>query len=596
MLGDAERLGLLDGDTPFWELAPEVLGGGYNTRPYVHGEVARLGIPGTRFVDGPRGCVSGHGTAFPVSMARGATWDVALEQEIGEAIGREVRAQGGNFFGGVCINLPRHPAWGRVQETYGDDPHHLGEFGAALTRGAQRYVMTCVKHYALNSMENARFSVDVIVDDETLHDVYLPHFRRVVDQGASAVMGAYNSVNGEWAGQNKVLLTDILRDQWGFAGITVTDFMLGMRNGAAALEAGMDIEEPAAQQRATHLAGQIEAGETSWAAVQRSGCRILSTVLRHYATRTDDEFGDEVMACAGHRALARRAAASGMVLLKNDHVSGAPALPVGDDVTSIAVIGRLATEPNMGDHGSSNVRPPTCTTPIDGIREGFPNAKVVLVADTDPAVVAAAASAADVAIVIVGFGQVTKASSCRPTCCNQSCSSSCHRSLTATTWVPCCKELTDRLGEWVATGPRCDSTLRMWNSSPPPLVPTPGPWWRSWPGERCSPTSGGIRSRQCCWSGTPGWRVGAPWPTCCRGVTTPPVGCRSRSRRLRTICRSLTATPRRSPMTGSTVSDFWTASTSTPPSPTGSGSRTPPLPFRRRRSATTTVAPGCRRR
>ncbi len=404
MLSDAERLGLLDGDTPFWELAPEVLGGGYNTRPYVHGEVARLGIPGTRFVDGPRGCVSGHGTAFPVSMARGATWDVALEQEIGEAIGREVRAQGGNFFGGVCINLPRHPAWGRVQETYGDDPHHLGEFGAALTRGAQHYVMACVKHYALNSMENARFSVDVIVDDATLHDVYLPHFRRVVDQGASAVMGAYNSVNGEWAGQNKVLLTDILRDQWGFAGITVTDFMLGMRNGAAALEAGMDIEEPAAQQRATHLAGQIEAGETSWAAVRRSGCRILSTVLRHYATRTDDEFGDEVMACAGHRALARRAAASGMVLLKNDHVSGAPALPVGDDVTSIAVIGRLATEPNMGDHGSSNVRPPTCTTPIDGIREGFPNAKVVLVADTDPAVVAAAASAADVAIVIVGFG------------------------------------------------------------------------------------------------------------------------------------------------------------------------------------------------
>ena len=131
-LTDDERLGLLDGDMPFWPGLRSMLTEGYNVRPYVHGEVARLGIPGTRFVDGPRGCVAGHGTAFPVSMARGATWDVELEEAIGEAIGREVRAQGGNFFGGVCINLPRHPAWGRVQETYGDDPHHLGELGAAL--------------------------------------------------------------------------------------------------------------------------------------------------------------------------------------------------------------------------------------------------------------------------------------------------------------------------------------------------------------------------------------------------------------------------------------------------------------------------------
>ncbi len=184
-LTDDERLGLLDGDTPFWEGLRSMMGGeGYNRHPYVHGEVARLGVPGTRFVDGPRGCVSGHGTAFPVSMARGATWDVELEEQIGRAIGREIRAQGGNFFGGVCINLPRHPAWGRAQETYGDDPHTLGEMGAALVRGTERYVMACVKHYALNSMENARFTVDVQVDEATLHDVYLPHFRRALDEGA----------------------------------------------------------------------------------------------------------------------------------------------------------------------------------------------------------------------------------------------------------------------------------------------------------------------------------------------------------------------------------------------------------------------------
>ena len=204
---------------------------GYNRRPYVHGAVDRLGIPGTRFVDGPRGCVAGSGTAFPVSMARGATWDIELEERIGEVIGREIRAQGGNFFGGVCINLPRHPAWGRIQETYGDDPYHLGEFGAALTRGTQKYVMACAKHYALNSMENARFTVDVTIDEATLHDVYLPHFKRAADEGVAAIMSAYNSVNGEWAGQNEYLLTEVLRNQWGWDGITVSDFIWGLRDG-----------------------------------------------------------------------------------------------------------------------------------------------------------------------------------------------------------------------------------------------------------------------------------------------------------------------------------------------------------------------------
>ena len=209
---------------------------GYNLRPYVHGAVDRLGIPGTRFVDGPRGCVAGHGTAFPVSMARGATWDLELEERVGEVIGREIRAMGGNFFGGVCINLPRHPAWGRIQETYGDDPYHIGEFGAALTRGTQKYVMACAKHYALNSMENVRFQVDVTIDEADLHDVYLPHFKRAVDEGVAAIMAAYNSVNGEWAGQNEYLLTDVLRKQWGWNGITVTDFIWGMRDGGQVAE------------------------------------------------------------------------------------------------------------------------------------------------------------------------------------------------------------------------------------------------------------------------------------------------------------------------------------------------------------------------
>ena len=162
-----ERLWCLDGDIPFWAGMADLGTGGYHRRPFRAAGVERLGIPGFAFSDGPRGVVVGNATAFPVTMARGATWDVDLEERIGEAIGHELRAVGADLYGGVCVNALRHPAWGRAQETYGEDPHHLGEMGAALTRGVQRHVMATVKHFACNSMENARFKVDVTVDEQS---------------------------------------------------------------------------------------------------------------------------------------------------------------------------------------------------------------------------------------------------------------------------------------------------------------------------------------------------------------------------------------------------------------------------------------------
>ena len=125
------------------------------------------------------------------------------------------------------MNLLRHPAWGRAQECYGEDPVLTGGMGAGLTRGLRRNVMACVKHFALNSMENARFTVDVTVDDHALHEVYLPHFKTVVDAGVDSVMSSYNSVNGDFADVNKVLLTDILRDEWGFAAAVPTTAVNG---------------------------------------------------------------------------------------------------------------------------------------------------------------------------------------------------------------------------------------------------------------------------------------------------------------------------------------------------------------------------------
>jgi beta-glucosidase len=362
-LTDEERLGLLDGDEPFWSGLASMMTEGYNIRPIIHGAVDRLGIPGIRFVDGPRGCVAGAGTAFPVPMARGATWDVSLEERVGEVIGREVRAQGGNFFGGVCINLPRHPAWGRIQETYGDEPYHLGEFGAALTRGAQRHVMACVKHFALNSMENARLTVDVTVSEADLHDMYLPHFKRVIDENVAAVMSAYNSVNGEWAGQNTNLLTEVLRNQWGWQGITVSDFVWGLRDAAKSLRAGLDLEEPFAQQRAQHLPSDIAAGVVGMDLVERAVTRLLVAQLRHYAGLTEAAPAADVMANTEARALAREVAGRAMVLLRNEPIDGAPLLPLHvNTIRSIAVIGRLADAPNMGDAGSSDVRAPSHVT------------------------------------------------------------------------------------------------------------------------------------------------------------------------------------------------------------------------------------------
>jgi beta-glucosidase len=210
-LSPAEKAAMMSGSTPTYPGMLDMVSGGYSKHTWDAGALERLGIEGIKFVDGPRGVVISGATTFPVSMARGATWDVELEERIGDAIGKEAQAVGANLFGGVCINILRHPAWGRAQETYGEDAFHVGEMGAALARGVQRHVMACAKHFALNSMENARFTVDVTAGRRAMHEIYLKAFKRVVDGGIACVMSAYNSVNGQWCGQSVELLNGILK-------------------------------------------------------------------------------------------------------------------------------------------------------------------------------------------------------------------------------------------------------------------------------------------------------------------------------------------------------------------------------------------------
>ncbi len=387
-----EKLDCLDGDTDFWPGLVDMTSGGYHRHPWPAAEVERLGVPGIRFVDGPRGCVVGPATCFPVSMARGATFDPDLEERIGEAIGAEIRAVGGTFTGAVCVNLLRHPGWGRAQETYGEEPHHVGEMGAALTRGLQRHVLACMKHFALNSMENARFTVDVSVDERALHEVYLPHFRRIADEGVASTMSAYNSVNGRWCGDDPVLLTEILRDEWGWDGLVITDFVFGLRDPAGSVAAGCDIEMPFRQQRAMALGAAVADGTLDEADVDRAVTRIVATLIR-FADRLRPAASPVELAAPAHRALAHESAVAGTVLLRNEGV-----LPVDPSrLSTVAVLGRLADVANLGDGGSSNVLQPDVVTPLRGLREALPGVDVRHAVDD-----VAVAAGADLTMVVVG--------------------------------------------------------------------------------------------------------------------------------------------------------------------------------------------------
>ncbi len=395
-----ERLWCLDGDGPALTGLGFLGEDGYYKAPFPAARVDRVGLPGVIFADGPRGSVIGNGTCFPVSMARGATWDLVLEERVGEAIGRELRAAGATLTGAVCVNLLRHPAWGRAQETYGEEPYHVGELGAAFVRGLQRHVMACVKHFACNSMENVRFSVDIEIDEVALHEVYLPHFRRIIDEGVASVMSAYNSVNGEWCGQNRALLTDVLRDEWAFPGFVISDWVFGVRDAVASVAAGLDIEMPYRMVRARDLPVALERGDASWKDVDAAAERVVATQLRFDDLLSAPPAPRSVIGCDEHRKLAREVAARSVVLLRNEVVGGRPVLPLPADAC-VAVIGRLADSVNLGDCGSSDVWDLDCHSVADGLRSALE--RVIHDDGDDLERAAAAAQGADVAVVVVGY-------------------------------------------------------------------------------------------------------------------------------------------------------------------------------------------------
>ncbi len=408
-LTDPELLWLLDGDLQILRGVRD-MSKGYNKVPFPAGRIDRLGIPGILFTDGPRGVAVGASTSFPVAIARAATWDPSLERAVADVIGTEARAQGADLWAGICINLAYSPGWGRAQESYGEDPLLLGAMGAAAVEGASPWLMSCVKHFALNSMEEARFRVDVRVAEDVLREVFLPHFRVAVEAGADSVMSAYNSVNGSWAGENRHLLTDILRRDWGFTGFVMTDFIWGLRDPVGSVAAGQDLEMPFRQQRAATLAKALADGRLRRSDVERAAARQLSAQIR-YRLRARPTPDAGVVASAAHRRLAREVACRGAVLLRNRDVDGRPALPLAEsELTRVALLGPLADQRNQGDVGSSMVTPPASVTILDGLRERL-GGKLVHVGGTDPAAAAAAARGADAAVVVVGLSSLDEGES-----------------------------------------------------------------------------------------------------------------------------------------------------------------------------------------
>jgi len=346
------------------------------------GKNKRLGIPPFSFSDGPRGAtVGGHkNTIFPVAMARGASWNRKLEASVADIIGKEIRANGGNYTGTPCINLLRHPAWGRAQETYGEDPYLLGELGLAYVQSIQQHhVMACPKHFALNSIENARFYVDVQLKERTLREVYLPHFKKVIQKGqAASIMSAYNKMRGEWCGENKYLLNDILREEWSFKGFVSSDWVWGLHEAANGIKAGMDVEMPVKiKYKLGKVKKALKDGNITVKDIDKMVLRILKTKLKFALAKDKIDYHKKLKGHPQHIALAQQVAEESMVLLKNNKV-----LPFQlNKGERIAVIGRLANIKNTGDHGSSGLRNKDVVTAFEGINKYVSNLGATAVLD-----------------------------------------------------------------------------------------------------------------------------------------------------------------------------------------------------------------------
>jgi beta-glucosidase len=365
--------------------------------------IDRLCVPGLRLNNGSAGVSTGGpvqhpATALPAPIGLAATWDPGLAYRYGTVEGTETLNQGRNLLEGPDINIARVPVNGRTFEAYGEDPYLAGRIAVGDVRGIQAQgVIANVKHYAANNQETARSTINELIDERTLHEIYLPAFEAAVKQGRTgSVMCAKNQVNSAFSCENRELLTDILRTAWGFQGFVVSDFNSCHNTVNCALN-GMEFELPSAKFFGPALKAAVEAGQVSLARLDEQVHRILATMIRLGIVDRPQTVTpiDATKDGAVSRDIAQQAA----VLLKNQGI-----LPLDATmVRSVAVIGPYAGAAHTGGGGSSHVLPLYTVSPVDGIRSRVgPGVAVTYDSGADPAGAAATAAAADVALVMVG--------------------------------------------------------------------------------------------------------------------------------------------------------------------------------------------------
>lgn len=325
--------------------------------------VNRLEIPAIALSDGPHGIRKQAGagdhlglnaslpaTCFPTAATIANSWDEGLGEALGQALGEEAAAQGVNILLGPGLNIKRSPLCGRNFEYFSEDPYLAGKMAASYVRGIQsRGVHACPKHFAVNSQELRRMAMNAVVDERTLREIYLTGFEIAVKESrARSIMTSYNQVNGTYANENKHLLQDILRGEWGFGGLVVTDWG-GSNSHTAGVAAGSDLEMPSpGLDSARELAAAVLEGRLAEDDLDSCVDRLLEAVLTVKGERkTFRTFDQET-----HHLLARRAAAESAVLLKNQE----KLLPLKAG-TKVAVIGDFAVEPRYQGAGSSMVNP-----------------------------------------------------------------------------------------------------------------------------------------------------------------------------------------------------------------------------------------------
>ncbi|MEU5688957.1 glycosyl hydrolase [Streptomyces venezuelae] len=350
-----EKISLLHGATD-----PEALG----QAGYVPG-VPRLGIPPLRLADGPAGVrVAARATALPAPVMLAAAFDPALARRYGQVIGREGRALKQDVLLSPMVNLIRTPYAGRNFETFGEDPLLAADMVSAEIKGIQgEGLIATVKHFALNNQEKDRMSIDVRVDERTMHETELRGFEAAVAAGTGAVMGAYNKVNGTFACENRTLLSDILRERWGFEGWVMTDWT-AQHSTAAALAAGLDMEMPEGVYFGAALKKAVRNGTVPEPHVDRSVRRVLG-VMERFGLLDKSAPPRPARDPKAGAAVALDVAKAGATLLRNAHGT----LPLkGRAARDIAVIGPTGRHPFVSGGGSAHVVPDRADSPLHAIR------------------------------------------------------------------------------------------------------------------------------------------------------------------------------------------------------------------------------------